>query len=245
MTQKSNNKQKFDYNNHLKQQFGQLIDIVELPELQKNFLRSRWLEQVLWMEGRAKSARNWHHRLRLTTIFGGVLIPALVSLSSFNLDALANTKDNNKTNFRGFFGLSAFVLSQVVAVSAASEQFFNNGDRWRHYRRSVESLKTQGWQFFQLTGTYSKMESHQQAFMMFAGQVEEILQHDVEVYSTKVVQEKENNEDAEQSKFSVNLRRHEFVKRSTVGKSASLSPVYSLNRVQEKENNEEKDQSKP
>ncbi|KAM3094634.1 DUF4231 domain-containing protein [Phormidesmis sp. 146-12] len=204
----SNRKQKFNYNDHLKQEFGKLIDLVELPPLQKEFLRSRWLDQVLWMEGRAASARNWHRRLRLITIIGGVIIPAFVSLSSFNLDALqqatqpTQTPVNTNNHYRVFFGVSAFVLSQVVAISAASEQFFNNGDRWRHYRRSVESLKTQGWQFFQLTGpyaTYSKTGSHKDAFTLFAGQVEEILQRDVEVYSTQVVQEKKKDDDKDQS----------------------------------------------
>ncbi len=204
----SNRKQKFSYNDQLKQEFSKLIEMVELPPLQKEFLRSRWLEQILWMEGRAASARNWHRRLRLITIIGGVIIPAFVSLSSFNLDALeqvtqrTQTPVNTNNSYRVFFGVSAFVLSQVVAISAASEQFFNNGDRWRHYRRSVESLKTQGWQFFQLTGpyaTYSKAGSHKDAFTLFAGQVEEILQRDVEVYSTQVVQEKKE-EDKDNSK---------------------------------------------
>ncbi|MGV0028227.1 DUF4231 domain-containing protein [Phormidesmis priestleyi] len=205
-------KQKDDYNKKLEQEFTRLIDLVELPPLQKEFMRSRWLDQILWMENRAATARNWHRRLRLITIIGGVIIPAFVSLSSFNLDALqqvtqptqtpVNTQVNTTNNYRFFFGLGAFVLSQVVAISAASEQFFNNGDRWRHYRRSVESLKTQGWQFFQLTGpyaTYSKAGSHKDAFTLFAGQVEEILQRDVEVYSTQVVQEKKKEEDKDKS----------------------------------------------
>ncbi|MEH2225564.1 DUF4231 domain-containing protein [Nostoc sp.] len=32
------------------------------------------------------------------------------------------------------------------------------------YRRTVESLKTQGWQFSQLTGPYRIYPSHEQAF---------------------------------------------------------------------------------
>lgn len=49
---------------------------------------------------------------------------------------------------------STFGLSQIVAISAAIEEFFHYGERWRHYRRTVESMKTQGWQFSQLTGPY-------------------------------------------------------------------------------------------
>ena len=44
--------------------------------LQKHFLRSRWLDHVLWMEGRAGSARDRYYALRLTTVIGGVIVPA-------------------------------------------------------------------------------------------------------------------------------------------------------------------------
>jgi Protein of unknown function (DUF4231) len=212
-TQEISKQQNLSYRDQLKQEFNRLIDLVDVSPMQKEFLRSRWLDQVLWMESRAASARNWHRRLRLVTIIGGVIIPAFVSLSSFNLDALQQVGQPNQAavnlnnQYRVFFGVSAFVLSQVVAISAASEQFFNNGDRWRHYRRSVESLKTQGWQFFQLSGpyaTYSKTGSHKDAFTLFASQVEEVLQRDVEIYSTQVVQEKKKDEDADSNHDSSN-----------------------------------------
>lgn len=38
------------YYEFLKQNFGKLIEALQLSDLQKNFLRSRWLDQVLWME---------------------------------------------------------------------------------------------------------------------------------------------------------------------------------------------------
>lgn len=174
------------YHEQLKQDFTHLIDRLTLTEMQQEFMKYRWLDQILWMENRAVSARNWHRRLRFVTIVGGVILPALLTL---------NVKEDLKNNQYLFWG--TFGLSQTVAICAALEQFYNNGDRWRHYRRSVESLKTQGWQFFQLTGAYAayaKSGGHQEAFSLFSTQVEEIIQHDVEVYSTRVIQEKKVDE---------------------------------------------------
>lgn len=185
------------YREALKQEFGNLVDSLELKDRQKHYLRSRWLDQVLWMETRAGRARDLYYKLRLTTIIGGVIIPALVSLN------FSGVTDNQQV--KNAIAISTFVLSQVVAVSAATEQFFSYGERWRHYRRSVETLKTQGWQFFELSGTYQNYKSHDQAFNIFAGQVEAILQRDIEVYSTQVVQAKkeeaqpESNDQASQS----------------------------------------------
>ncbi|HEY9652432.1 MAG TPA: DUF4231 domain-containing protein, partial [Coleofasciculaceae cyanobacterium] len=69
---------------------------------------------------------------------------------------------------------------------------------WQHYRRTVESLKIQGWQFSQLSGLYTGFESHQQAFPRFVLQVEDILQRDVEAYISKVVQEKQEDKKEEE-----------------------------------------------
>lgn len=183
----SEKKKKFSYTDQLKQEFSAMFENLNLTPLQKQFLRSRWLDQILWMEGRAGRTQKFYYRLRLTTIVGGVIIPALVSLNINN--------QNAATALRWF----TFGFSQIVAVSAATEQFFNYGERWRHYRRSVESLKTQGWQFFQLSGPYENYTSHEEAFRVFAGQVEDIIQKDVEVYSTQVSQPKKDEKQDKQN----------------------------------------------
>ena len=69
------------YENQLKDNLSGLIESLDLSDFQKQSLRSRWLDQVLWMEKRASTARNWYYTLRLITIIGGVLIPALVSIT--------------------------------------------------------------------------------------------------------------------------------------------------------------------
>ncbi len=178
------------YHQWLKKDLGALIDALELPDLQKHFLRSRWLDQVIWMEGKADSTRSWYYRLRLTVIIGGVTIPALVSLNTPTLAGLSIGG-----GIAQVVGLITFGLSLLVALSAAVEQFFNYGERWRHYRRMVETLKIEGWQFFQLSGPYRRYKSHAEAYPMFAARTEETNQHDVEAYITGVVREKEEDKE--------------------------------------------------
>lgn len=158
-----------------------LVEMLELSDLQKHFMRSRWLEQVKWMEGKAGQAKKRYTTLRLTSIIGGVLVPILISLN-FN-----NQKANDIVR-----GIS-IGLGGVVAISSAVEEFFHYGERWRHYRRTVESLKIQGWQFSQLSEPYRSYENHEKAFPVFVTQVENILQHDVEIYVTKVEQEQKDD----------------------------------------------------
>jgi hypothetical protein len=116
--------------------------------------------------------------LRLTAIIGGVIVPALVSLSI-----------NDKLDIK--VGGIAFVVSLLVAISVAVEGFFNYDERWRHYRRTVEGLKIEGWRFFQLSGPYRRYRSHRAAYSTFADRIEGIIRQELEVYITKVVQERE------------------------------------------------------
>ncbi len=163
------------YIEFLKQDFKDLFDHLDLSDVQRKFLGSRWLDQVLWMEKKATVSRDNHYRLRLTAIILGVLVPVLIGI---------DVGDNPKANqIKQYVTIG---LSAIVAISTAVEEFFHYGERWYHYRRTVESLKTYGWQYSQLSGPYVRYGSHRDAFGFFADQVEEIIQRDVEVYVTQV-----------------------------------------------------------
>lgn len=157
----------------LKKDLNELIEsLTELSDSQKHCLRSRWLDQVLWLESAAKRNRLAYASLRLTAIIGGIIVPALVSAEVQNWIPVS--------------------LSLVVAISAATEEFFHCGERWRHYRRTAELLKSEGWQFFQKSGRYQD-KTHDQSYTQFAAQVEQLSQSEVETY-IQLVQEKQEKQ---------------------------------------------------
>lgn len=141
------------YREWLKQDIGSLIDALQLSELQKHFLHSRWLDQVLWMEGKADHAQKRYYLLRLTAIVGGVTVPALVSLNLGSTGVMVSIR------------WATFVISLLVAISIAVEEFF------------------------QLSGEYRDLK-HAEAYSVFAAKVEDILRHEVDVFITEVVREK-------------------------------------------------------
>lgn len=201
------------YREELQQNISQLIEQLELSSLQKQFMKSRWLEQLLWLEGRAERCRNRHHKLRLITIIGGVLLPALISLNSSinprvnecepksDSSTAASVEDSqpswlkwlSEVNWLTWF---TFGLSQAVAISAAVEEFFHYGESYRQYRNTAEIMKIEGWQFFQLTGHYSNEQSHSQAYSNFAMRIEGIIQQDVEGYLAQTAQSQEKAKQA-------------------------------------------------
>jgi hypothetical protein len=175
------------YSEWLESEFGGLIDELHVDQQRKRFLKSRWLDQVIWTEAKAHQARNRYYLLRLTTIVGALLVPALVSLNPSD-----ETLDDAVR-------IATWVVSLVVAASAAIEQFFHFGDRWRNYRRTSERLKAEGWLYLQLSGPYaSNSSTHEIAYSAFAIRVEELLQADVDAYLTEVTVEKEKKETKKQ-----------------------------------------------
>lgn len=166
---------KNDYRTYLKQTLGGLIDKLELSELRKEFLKNRWLDQVLWLEGRATKERNRHHSLRIVTIVGGVIVPALVGLQR-----------GENQRWQQAFVWSAFGLSQAVAITAAVEEFLTPGEKYRNYRNTAESLKSEGWQYLQMTGSYRQFKSHEAAYAVFAHRVEQYIQQDVQGFISQL-----------------------------------------------------------
>lgn len=200
-------KKKKTYNDYLKEQFGSLIDRLDISDLQKEFLKSRWLDQLMWLEKKAGESQKKHFRLRLITIIGGVVIPAMVSL---------NVRDGPGKDVL-FWG--TFSLAQVVAISASVEEFFHYGERWTQYRKTAELVKTEGWQYFQLSGPYHQSSSHSAAYRSFADRIEHLIQEDVSAI-TAVLEEaqKEQNQNKGEVTSQFSLLAQE------VGQSRPLPP---------------------
>jgi Protein of unknown function (DUF4231) len=162
-------KKKESESQRTKRQFEDMIDGLELDELQKRFLLDRWLDQLLWFGEKAEANQRRYYGLRLVTIVGGLIVPALVSL---------NVRDNDVTDALAW---TTFSLSLVVAIAAAVDGFFKHGERWRSFRRVAELLKAHAWQYFELSGPYLAPD-HATAFPAFAAQVEAVIQEDLTAF---------------------------------------------------------------
>ena len=62
-------------------QYEKIISGLRLGGLQKQFLHDRWLDQLVWFESKALANQRRYYVLRVMTIVGGLIVPALVSLN--------------------------------------------------------------------------------------------------------------------------------------------------------------------
>jgi Protein of unknown function (DUF4231) len=158
----------------LRKDLGELIDSLEVGADAKRFCSSRWLESVVWMESTAQWTRNVYYVLRMITVVGAVVVTALVSLN-----AVGKTET--------FVTWLTFSISLLVAVSAATESFFQFGARWRHYRGLVEVLKAEGWSFSELSTPYDAAgATHASAFPTFVVRVNNLLREETQSYIVEI-----------------------------------------------------------
>jgi Protein of unknown function (DUF4231) len=69
------------YSAQMRHEFEAIIAGLDLQDIQKEYLSKRWLDQVVWFDGKAGRNQRRYYVLRLLTIVGGVTVPAIVSLN--------------------------------------------------------------------------------------------------------------------------------------------------------------------
>jgi hypothetical protein len=159
-----------------------MLETLDITPFQKGLLRDRWLDQLTWMGAQSRKARRRYLAYRIPVVVGGVFIPALITI-------LLSAKGDAGATIGWLGGIPvdvirflAFTVSLTVALCAGVEEVFHFGDRWRHYRRTTELLKTLGWQYLMLSGAFRRYSSHATAFSTFTERVEDTLNEDVEGY---------------------------------------------------------------
>jgi hypothetical protein len=158
----------------LRNDLSRLVDSLQVTDEQRHFVRSRWLENLLWMEGAAQRTRSRYYALRLVTVVGAVIVPALVSINAVG-------KTNTAVTWL------TFAISLIVGVSAAVEGLFHFGDRWRHYRSIVEQMKDEGWAYYELSDSYRRSgATHETAFPTFVDRVDALLRRETQTYITEI-----------------------------------------------------------
>jgi hypothetical protein len=169
------------------EQLKSLGEWVELSDQKLNeYINARWLKYVEWWDSRASKAKWKYFLLRGSVVVGGALIPALVGLREL--------KQFEELDW--IFAVASVVASLLVAVCAGLESLFGWGDIWREKRMAAELIKSEGFSFLQLTGGYVQFKTHQEAYKLFAQNVEDLIRHEIKDYIVTVSPKPETKPDS-------------------------------------------------
>jgi Protein of unknown function (DUF4231) len=159
--------------NHRTQELINCIQLLSLGDIEKEYLMSRWLQQLTGMDNAAIFHKTMHYVMRFVVVVGGVIIPILVGYNKSEYLALT------------------FSISLIVAICGAINELFNYKEYWYHHRLNTELLRTEGWDFFLLDGPYQNFKTHQEAFETFNDKVKSILKLSLESFLANIIREKE------------------------------------------------------
>ena len=154
-----------------------IIDGLKLPEGMegnKEIIKSRFLEEVVYYEKKRDSTKKYYNVFRFIVTTGSILLPAILSIGQMDPNKLPK-------NFDQVTYWSSWSISLLVTISNGFLQLFSLDKNYFNYSIVVEQLKTEGWQYFGLSGKYEDHEFHdKESYKEFCKAVENIKRKKVE-----------------------------------------------------------------
>ena len=136
-------------------------------------IKNRFLYEVMNYEYKRDSINKYYNGLRFVMTIGSILLPAILSIGQMDPTKLPR-------NFDTITYWTSWSLSLTITACNGFLQLFSLDKNYIAYSLVVEQLKTEGWQYFQLSGKYENAQNHGQAFKQFCKSVEGVKRKQIE-----------------------------------------------------------------
>lgn len=154
-----------------------IIDNLQMPggkEESKEIIKARFVDEVDYYEKKRNNTKKYYNVFRFIVTTGSILLPALLSIGQMDPAKLPR-------NFDQISYWSTWSISLMVTISNGFLQLFSLDKDYFSYSLVVEQLKTEGWQFFGLSGKYEEYNTHTiEAYKEFCKAVENIKRKQIE-----------------------------------------------------------------
>jgi hypothetical protein len=169
---------------HTANTFSLALQKTKLDELQKLVFQLRFIEVLKNFERRAFRLAWFFHLLRILISVGSLIVPALLSIQYS--DTSANTSIKEPQSFAYEIYWATWIISLLVTTSNGIVSVFKIDKKYYFIHTTMEQLRSEGWQYLELSGRYSGFHtpgltpSHENQFVYFCHAVEKIKMHQVE-----------------------------------------------------------------
>jgi hypothetical protein len=154
---------------------NKIIDDLKLKNSpsDNDIIKNRFLYEVMNYEYKRDSINKYYNGLRFVMTIGSILLPAILSIGQMDPAKLPK-------NFDAITYWTSWSLSLTITACNGFLQLFSLDKNYIAYSLVVEQLKTEGWQYFQLSGKYENAQNHGQAFKQFCKSVEGVKRKQIE-----------------------------------------------------------------
>jgi hypothetical protein len=161
--------------------FQNILEGLELTNVQKEIIKTRYLHILENFQRRTRNYSVIFFIGHFIITVGSLLVPALMSIQN---------SDRNMTfsgmNFPVHMYWTTFVISLLVTTFNGILTLFKVDKKYYFLNTTLERLRSEGWQYFSLTGRYSghliqhQQPTHTNQFMFFTHYIEKIKMKQVE-----------------------------------------------------------------
>ena len=146
-----------------KKRLDPIVDSLELSDTQKYIIKKRFIHEVVHYDTKANRTKNTYNGFRFLVTTGSLLIPALMSIQQI---------EGTSQQFKDNIYWTTWSLSLAVTTCNGFIQLFSLDKNYFTFSIITEKLKTEGWQFLQLSGKYDDYKTHKKAFKNFCNNIE-------------------------------------------------------------------------
>ncbi len=164
--------------------FELALQKTKLDELQKVIFQQRFIQVLKLFEMRCLRISIFFHVLRILVSVGSLIVPALLSIQYSDTSSSKTITDPESFAYEIYW--ATWVISLLVTTSNGIVSVFKVDKKYYFLHTTMEQLKSEGWQYLELSGRYSgfhtpgKTPTHDNQFIYFCHAVEKIKMHQVE-----------------------------------------------------------------
>jgi hypothetical protein len=164
--------------------FQKALQKTNLDDLKKIIFQQRFLHVLETFESRCVRLDWFFHTLRILVTVGSLIVPALLSIQYSDTSGGTNIKDPDSFAYEIYW--ATWVISLLVTTSNGVLSVFKVDKKYYFLHTTMEQLRSEGWQYLELSGRYSGFHTpgihptHENQFVYFSHAVEKIKMHQIE-----------------------------------------------------------------
>jgi Protein of unknown function (DUF4231) len=164
--------------------FELALEKTRLTDLEKTILKNRYVKVIHEYQRRAHFFTVCFHTMRFFMTVGSLIVPALLSIQYTNSATTQVISDPGTFEYRVYW--ATWVISLLVTMSNGLISVFKIDKKYYIAHTTLEHLRSEGWQFLELSGRYSGfytpsvVPTHTNQFIFFCSSVEKIKMKQVE-----------------------------------------------------------------
>ena len=181
-----------------KQNFIAAVNQSDLTPLQKIIIEERFSNVLRDFETRCLRFALIFHMLRIFVSIGSLIVPALLSIQYSDTSNSKTITDPDSFAYEIYW--ATWVISLLVTTSNGILTVFKIDKKYYFLHTTMEQLRSEGWQFMELSGRYSGFytpgiqPTHTNQFVYFSHAVEKIKMKQVEEEYYKLIENHTNTE---------------------------------------------------